>query len=225
MKLKTWHFYKATNLIDIEGKNTIEGEFILLNLRPDIQKPNRLLTFGISLEGAAQIMADLQNKELTHDAIFKMMGEKIGFVEIDSVSDAVISTNNFSEKPLRDDNIKKIIEMYNIFIKSESIEFDTEDYSTEEKLRSSEDIFTKMDIKSMSIAQLLNTLTAGMNEYYGKTNELSNPSISADERIQKTLNLSTLQSNLILFFDQTVRKMDELIVKQEKELKELKKNK
>ncbi|WP_026389258.1 hypothetical protein [[Acholeplasma] multilocale] len=222
MKLKTWSFYKADDLHDVEGNILIKGEFILLILRPDILKPNRVLGFGIPAEFGTTKVIDLQNKELTHEDVNSIFGDKLGVIEIEGIEELIIKDTNLSNTPVREENIKKIIEVYNIFIKKQAIEFDTEDYSSLEKLQEQGDKFTELDLQAMPLPQLLNTVTAGLQDYYGKAAELRNPELNNDQRIQKTLNMATLQSNLILFFEQTVQKMDELIAQQQKVIKELK---
>ncbi|WP_027063397.1 hypothetical protein [Mesoplasma seiffertii] len=223
MKFKNWSFYLANDLLDVEGNSLIKGEFILVCLRPDILKPNRILGFGIEKELGTTKVVDLQNRILTDQNVADIFTNKIGVVEASTIKELIIKDENMSLTPIREENIKTIIDTYNVFVKAEVIEFDSNEFDTVDKLEAANEKFTELNLKSMSINQLLNTINSGMNDYYGKLNELRNPQISETEKIQKTLNLSTLQGNLILFFEETLRKMDGLIGKQHEEIIELKK--
>ncbi|AUF83298.1 hypothetical protein CXP39_00540 [Mesoplasma syrphidae] len=223
MKFKTWSFYLANDLLDVEGNSLIKGEFILVCLRPDVLKPNRILGFGIEKELGTTKVVDLQNRILTNQNVTDIFTNKIGVVEASSIKELIVKDENLSLISIREENIKTIIETYSVFVKGNVIEFDSNDFDSIDKLEAANEIFTELNLKSMSINQLLNTINSGMNDYYGKLNELRNPEISETDKIQKTLGLSTLQGNLILFFEETLRKMDGLIGKQHEEIAELKK--
>lgn len=223
MKLKNWSFYLASDLLDVEGNSLIKGEFILVCLRPDVLKPNRILGFGIEKELGTTKVVDLQNRILTDENVAEIFTNKIGVVEASTIKELIVKEENMSAIPVREENINTIIQTYNVFVKANIIEFDSNDFDTVDKLEAANEMFTELNLKSMSINQLLNTINSGMNDYYSKLNELRNPQISETDKVQKTLTLSTLQGNLILFFEETLRKMDGLIGKQHEEITELKK--
>jgi formyltetrahydrofolate synthetase len=210
-------------LIDVDGNLLIEGEFIFICLRPDILKPNRLLGFGIDKQLGATKVIDLQNHILNEQNLIEILSNKIGIVEVSTIKELILKEENMSDISIRKENIKNIIQTYNVFVKADIIEFNSTDFDTQEKLEAANELFTELNIKSMSINQLLNTINSGMNDYYLKMNELRDSNLSNEEKIQKTLTLSTLQGNLILFFEETLRKMDSLIGEQHKELEALKK--
>lgn len=223
MKINTWTFYDAKELVDVQMNPLLSGDIVFLVLRPDINQPNRLLGFGLPKDKSATVIVDLQNKELTHDDIYAIFKGNLGITESKNIAPIEISGTKLST-PIRLENIQKIIEVYNVFFKTDSVEFDTDDYSTEEGL-SRPDIFTELDFNKIALPNILQSLQAGMNKYNREMEFLQTTQMPDEERKDKIVALSVLQSNLILFFDNAIRKINDVVVEQQEEIKKLRNQK
>ncbi|ATZ21280.1 hypothetical protein [Mesoplasma tabanidae] len=223
MKINTWTFYNAKDLVDVQMNPLLNGDIVFLVLRPDINQPNRLLGFGLPKDKSATVIVDLQNKELTHDDIYAIFKGNLGISSSINLKPIEINETNLSS-PIRVENIQKIIEVYNVFFKTESIQFDTDDYSTEEDLGKT-DIFTELDFNKIALPNILQSLQAGMTEYNKQMEFLQKTEMPDEERKDRIVSLSVLQSNLILFFDNALRKLNNVVVEQQDEIKKLKNEK
>ncbi|ATQ35236.1 hypothetical protein MENTO_v1c00750 [Mesoplasma entomophilum] len=223
MKINTWTFYDAKDLVDVQMNSLLSGDIVFLVLRPDINQPNRLLGFGLPKEKSATIIVDLQNKELSHDDVYAIFKGNLGITQSENLKPIEISGTNLS-KPIRLENIEKLVEVYNVFFRTESIEFDTKDYSTEEDLGKA-DIFTELDFNKIALPNILQSLQAGMTEYNKQMEFLQKTEMPDDERKDRIVSLSILQSNLILFFDNALRKLNNVVVEQQEELNKLRNEK
>lgn len=222
MKLKTWTFYYAKDLVDVKANKLIEKEMVFLLLRPDINEPNRLLGLGFKKDKSATKIVDLQNKELSQDDIYAIFKGNLGMVQTNTLTPIEIGGVNLSQTPIRSENIKNTIEVYSIFFASTPQEFDTKDYEDFSKNKP-EDIFTELDFNKIPLRNILQSLQAGMNEYNTQMQFLSTTQLQEEERKNKIVDLSVLQSNLILFFDNALRKVNDILIEQEEEIKKLKK--
>ncbi|AVN64127.1 MULTISPECIES: hypothetical protein [Mesoplasma] len=223
MKINTWTFYDAKDLVDVQMNPLLSGDIVFLVLRPDINQPNRLLGFGLPKDKSGTVIVDLQNKELSHDDIYAIFKGNLGITQSTNLKEIEISGTNLSSA-IRLENIQKIIEVYNVFFKTESVQFDTNDYSTEEDL-GRPDIFTELDFNKIALPNILQSLQAGMTEYNKQMEFLQSTEMPDDERKDRIVSLSILQSNLILFFDNALRKLNNVVVEQQEELNKLKNNK
>lgn len=223
MKINTWTFYDAKELVDVQMNPLLKEEIVFLVLRPDINEPNRLLGFGLPKDKSATVIVDLQNKELTHDDIYAIFKGNLGITESKNINPIEINGANLST-PIRLENIQKIIEVYNVFFKTDSVEFDTDDYKDEQGL-TRPDIFTELDFNKIALPNILQSLQAGMTEYNKQMEFLQKTQMPDEERKDKIIALSVLQSNLILFFDNALRKMNNVILEQQEKLNKLKNEK
>ncbi|AGY41144.1 hypothetical protein mflW37_0770 [Mesoplasma florum W37] len=223
MKINTWTFYDAKDLVDVQMNPLLSGDIVFLVLRPDINQPNRLLGFGLPKDKSGTVIVDLQNKELSHDDIYAIFKGNLGITQSTNLKEIEISGTNLSSA-IRLENIQKIIEVYNVFFKTESVQFDTNDYSTEEDL-GRPDIFTELDFNKIALPNILQSLQAGMTEYNKQMEFLQSTEMPDDERKDWIVSLSILQSNLILFFDNALRKLNNVVVEQQEELNKLKNSK
>ncbi|ATZ17682.1 hypothetical protein [Mesoplasma melaleucae] len=223
MKINTWTFYDAKELVDVQNNPLLSGDIVFLVLRPDINQPNRLLGFGLPKDKSATVIVDLQNKELTHDDIYAIFKGNLGITESKNIAPIEINGTKLST-PIRLENIQKIIEVYNVFFKTDSVEFNTDDYSTEEGL-SRPDIFTELDFNKIALPNILQSLQAGMTEYNKQMQFLQTTQMPDEERKNKIVVLSVLQSNLILFFDNAIRKINDVVVEQQEEINKLRNQK
>ncbi|ATI73719.1 hypothetical protein [Mesoplasma florum] len=223
MKINTWTFYDAKDLVDVQMNPLLSGDIVFLVLRPDINQPNRLLGFGLPKDKSGTVIVDLQNKELSHDDIYAIFKGNLGITQSTNLKEIEISGTNLSSA-IRLENIQKIIEVYNVFFKTESVQFDTNDYSTEEDL-GRPDIFTELDFNKIALPNILQSLQAGMTEYNKQMEFLQSTEMPDDERKDRIVSLSILQSNLILFFDNALRKLNNVVVEQQEELNKLKNSK
>ncbi|AAT75429.1 unknown protein [Mesoplasma florum L1] len=223
MKINTWTFYDAKDLVDVQMNPLLSGDIVFLVLRPDINQPNRLLGFGLPKDKSGTVIVDLQNKELSHDDIYAIFKGNLGITQSTNLKEIEISGTNLSSA-IRLENIQKIIEVYNVFFKTESVQFDTNDYSTEEDL-GRPDIFTELDFNKIALPNILQSLQAGMTEYNKQMEFLQSTEMPDDERKDRIVSLSILQSNLILFFDNALRKLNNVVVEQQEEINKLKNNK
>ncbi|ATI73030.1 hypothetical protein [Mesoplasma florum] len=223
MKINTWTFYDAKDLVDVQMNPLLSGDIVFLVLRPDINQPNRLLGFGLPKDKSGTVIVDLQNKELSHDDIYAIFKGNLGITQSTNLKEIEISGTNLSSA-IRLENIQKIIEVYNVFFKTESVQFDTDDYSTEEDL-GRPDIFTELDFNKIALPNILQSLQAGMTEYNKQMEFLQSTEMPDDERKDRIVSLSILQSNLILFFDNALRKLNNVVVEQQEEINKLKNNK
>ncbi|SYV96498.1 Uncharacterised protein [Mycoplasma putrefaciens] len=71
------------------------------------------------------------------------------------------------------------------------------------------EIFIDVDLENMQLSALLQTLNIGMQNYRERLEQLSK--LKEDELLENKEQLFNLQANLISFFDQAVRKMDQFI--------------
>ncbi|AVN60094.1 hypothetical protein CG007_00400 [Mesoplasma entomophilum] len=220
MKINTWTFYDAKDLVDVQMNPLLNGDIVFLVLRPDINEPNRLLGFGLPKDKSATIIVDLQNKELSHDDVYAIFKGNLGITQSQNLKPIEINDTNLST-PIRLENIEKLVEVYNVFFRTESIEFDTNDYSTEEGL-ARPDIFTELDFNKIALPNILQSLQAGMTEYNKQMEFLQKTEMPDDERKDRIVSLSVLQSNLILFFDNALRKLNNVVIEQQEELNKLK---
>ncbi|AVN58684.1 hypothetical protein CG002_00325 [Mesoplasma florum] len=223
MKINTWTFYDAKDLVDVQMNPLLSGDIVFLVLRPDINQPNRLLGFGLPKDKSGTVIVDLQNKELSHDDIYAIFKGNLGITQSTNLKEIEISGTNLSSA-IRLENIQKIIEVYNVFFKTESVQFDTNDYSTEEDL-GRPDIFTELDFNKIALPNILQSLQAGMTEYNKQMEFLQSTEMPDDERKDRIVSLSVLQSNLILFFDNALRKLNNVVVEQQEEINKLRDNK
>lgn len=224
MKLSTWTIYQGKNLQDIEGKIFVAHEFPFVLIRPDTNNPGKVLGLAIVGDYVTTQVMDLLNREYSNDNIYEIFQDKIGLIDMANINEYIIKDENLSLKPIRSKNINALIDVYNIFLKKEAIEFESENYATLELLKEQPEIFMELDLNTMPLPQLINALSAGLQDYNQRMNEIHNNSaLSEEEKIQKTLQISTLQQNLILFFDATVKNLEGIIVKQNEEIDALKK--
>ncbi|PPE04857.1 hypothetical protein EELLY_v1c05380 [Entomoplasma ellychniae] len=222
MKLNTWSFYYAKDLVDVKQEKLIDGDTVFVLLRPDMNEPNKLLGLGFPKENSATKIVDLQNKELSQDDVYAIFGNCLGMVQTQTITEIEIGGVNLSSTPIRPENIQKIIEVYSVFFAVDPQEIDSKDYEDFSK-GIPEDTFTELDFNKIPLRNILRSLEAGMNEYHRQMNQLQNSQYSGEKRRDYMANMSVLQSNLILFFDNALRKVNEIVVKQEEELKKLRK--
>ncbi|ATZ18503.1 hypothetical protein ESOMN_v1c01180 [Williamsoniiplasma somnilux] len=220
MKLQTWSIYKGKKLKNLEGQTLVEKEFPFVLLRPDLNKENRVLGIVINGEYANTSILDLQNRILSSDHIYDIFKDKLGLVDIADISEYHLGSENISQNSIRQENIQILVDVYNIFIKKEVITFESDDYSTIEKIRQQPDLFSDVNLETMPLPQLLNTLGAGLQDYNDKMT-LIKQETDEEAKVLKVLNVSNLQSNLIVFFDETLKRFDEIIKNQAKELENL----
>ncbi|ADK69536.1 hypothetical protein V2P57_01205 [Mycoplasma mycoides subsp. mycoides] len=210
MKLKNWTFYKAKQFVKLNESNEILKDIAVLVLRPDINKEKTLLAIGLDKKVVNSLIIDLQNKVFEENELFEIFKENIGFVLTEEISEIDAKGLNLSN-PIHPDNIKSIIKIYNLFLNVEPIEFDTKDYQDLETIQNQEDVFTNVDFENIPLPALLQTLNVGMENYKQRVEEIFE--LDGKESINKKLELVNIQSNLIAFFDQALRKMDEIITK------------
>ncbi|EXU60346.1 hypothetical protein [Mycoplasma mycoides] len=210
MKLKNWTFYKAKQFVKLNESNEILKDLAVLVLRPDINKEKTLLAIGLDKKVVNSLIIDLQNKAFEENELFEIFKENIGFVSTEEISEIDAKGLNLST-PIHPDNIKSIIKIYNLFLNIEPIEFDTKDYQDLETIQNQEDVFTNVDFENIPLPALLQTLNVGMENYKQRVEEIFE--LDGKESINKKLELVNIQSNLIAFFDQALRKMDEIITK------------
>ncbi|QQY78431.1 hypothetical protein JLS56_01145 [Mycoplasma mycoides subsp. capri] len=210
MKLKNWTFYKAKQFVKLNESNEILKDLAVLILRPDINKEKTLLAIGLDKKVVNSLIIDLQNKVFEENELFEIFKENIGFVSTEEISEIDAKGLNLST-PIHPDNIKSIIKIYNLFLNVEPIEFDTKDYQDLETIQNQEDVFTNVDFENIPLPALLQTLNVGMENYKQRVEEIFE--LDGKESINKKLELVNIQSNLIAFFDQALRKMDEIITK------------
>ncbi|QVK06169.1 restriction endonuclease subunit S domain-containing protein [Mycoplasma mycoides] len=210
MKLKNWTFYKAKQFVKLNESNEISKDLAVLVLRPDINKEKTLLAIGLDKKVVNSLIIDLQNKVFEENELFEIFKENIGFVSTEEISEIDAKGLNLST-PIHPDNIKSIIKIYNLFLNVEPIEFDTKDYQDLETIQNQEDVFTNVDFENIPLPALLQTLNVGMENYKQRVEEIFE--LDGKESINKKLELVNIQSNLIAFFDQALRKMDEIITK------------
>ncbi|ACU78973.1 restriction endonuclease subunit S domain-containing protein [Mycoplasma mycoides] len=210
MKLKNWTFYKAKQFVKLNESNEILKDLAVLVLRPDINKEKTLLAIGLDKKVVNSLIIDLQNKVFEENELFEIFKENIGFVSTEEISEIDAKGLNLST-PIHPDNIKSIIKIYNLFLNVEPIEFDTKDYQDLETIQNQEDVFTNVDFENIPLPALLQTLNVGMENYKQRVEEIFE--LDGKESINKKLELVNIQSNLIAFFDQALRKMDEIITK------------
>lgn len=210
MKLKNWTFYKAKLFVKLNESNDILKDIAVLVLRPDINKEKTLLAIGLDKKVVNSLIIDLQNKAFEENDLFEIFKENIGFVSTEEISEIDAKGLNLST-PIHPDNIKSIIKIYNLFLNVEPIEFDTKDYQDLETIQNQEDVFTNVDFENIPLPALLQTLNVGMENYKQRVEEIFE--LDGKESINKKLELVNIQSNLIAFFDQALRKMDEIITK------------
>ncbi|QVK02960.1 restriction endonuclease subunit S domain-containing protein [Mycoplasma mycoides] len=210
MKLKNWTFYKAEQFVKLNESNEILKDLAVLILRPDINKEKTLLAIGLDKKVVNSLIIDLQNKVFEENELFEIFKENIGFVSTEEISEIDAKGLNLST-PIHPDNIKSIIKIYNLFLNVEPIEFDTKDYQDLETIQNQEDVFTNVDFENIPLPALLQTLNVGMENYKQRVEEIFE--LDGKESINKKLELVNIQSNLIAFFDQALRKMDEIITK------------
>ncbi|UZK64120.1 hypothetical protein MNF30_04100 [Mycoplasma mycoides subsp. capri] len=210
MKLKNWTFYKAKQFVKLNESNEILKDLAVLILRPDINKEKTLLAIGLDKKVVNSLIIDLQNKAFEENELFEIFKENIGFVSTEEISEIDAKGLNLST-PIHPDNIKSIIKIYNLFLNVEPIEFDTKDYQDLETIQNQEDVFTNVDFENIPLPALLQTLNVGMENYKQRVEEIFE--LDGKESINKKLELVNIQSNLIAFFDQALRKMDEIITK------------
>ncbi|QVJ96503.1 hypothetical protein I7634_00940 [Mycoplasma mycoides subsp. capri] len=210
MKLKNWTFYKAKQFVKLNESNEILKDLAVLVLRPDINKEKTLLAIGLDKKVVNSLIIDLQNKIFEENELFEIFKENIGFVSTEEISEIDAKGLNLST-PIHPDNIKSIIKIYNLFLNVEPIEFDTKDYQDLETIQNQEDVFTNVDFENIPLPALLQTLNVGMENYKQRVEEIFE--LDGKESINKKLELVNIQSNLIAFFDQALRKMDEIITK------------
>ncbi|ATZ20599.1 hypothetical protein [Mesoplasma coleopterae] len=220
MKINTWTFYDAKDLVDVQMNPLLSGDIVFLVLRPDINQPNRLLGFGLPKDKSATVIVDLQNKELSHDDVYAIFKGNLGITQSQNLKPIEINGTNLST-PIRLENIEKLVEVYNVFFRTESIEFDTNDYATEEDL-ARPDIFTELDFNKIALPNILQSLQAGMTEYNKQMEFLQKTEMPNEERKDRIVSLSVLQSNLILFFDNALRKLNNVVIEQQEEINKLK---
>ncbi|WP_434343723.1 hypothetical protein V2P32_00975 [Mycoplasma sp. 06067-C1-B144P-99-0482-3] len=210
MKLKNWTFYKAKQLVKLNESNQVLEDIAVLILRPDINKEKTLLAIGLDKKVVNSLIIDLQNKAFEENELFEIFKENIGFVSTEEISEIDAKGLNLST-PIHQDNIKSIIKIYNLFLNVEPIEFDTKDYQNLEAIQNQEDVFTNVDFENIPLPALLQTLNVGMENYKQRVEEIFE--LNGKESINKKLELVNIQSNLIAFFDQALRKMDDIITK------------
>ncbi|CBW53914.1 Conserved hypothetical protein [Mycoplasma mycoides subsp. capri LC str. 95010] len=210
MKLKNWTFYKAKQFVKLNESNEVLKDLAVLILRPDINKEKTLLAIGLDKKVVNSLIIDLQNKAFEENELFEIFKENIGFVSTEEISEIDAKGLNLST-PIHPDNIKSIIKIYNLFLNVEPIEFDTKDYQDLETIQNQEDVFTNVDFENIPLPALLQTLNVGMENYKQRVEEIFE--LDGKESINKKLELVNIQSNLIAFFDQALRKMDEIITK------------
>ncbi|WFQ91232.1 hypothetical protein MFERI13461_00669 [Mycoplasma feriruminatoris] len=218
MKLKNWTFYKAKQLVKLNESNEVLKDIAVLILRPDINREKTLLGVALDKKVVNSLIIDLQNKAFEENELFDIFKENIGFVSTEEVSEIDAKGLNLST-PIHQDNIKTIIRIYNLFLTPEPIEFDTKDYQDLETIQNQDDVFTNVDFENIPLPALLQTLNVGMENYKQRVEEIFN--LDGKEALNKKLELVNIQSNLIAFFDQALRKMDEIITKLDEQNSEL----
>ncbi|WFQ92052.1 hypothetical protein MFERI14815_00668 [Mycoplasma feriruminatoris] len=218
MKLKNWTFYKAKQFVKLNESDEVLKDIAVLILRPDINREKTLLGVALDKKVVNSLIIDLQNKAFEENELFDIFKENIGFVSTEEVSEIDAKGLNLST-PIHQDNIKTIIRIYNLFLTPEPIEFDTKDYQDLETIQNQDDVFTNVDFENIPLPALLQTLNVGMENYKQRVEEIFN--LDGKEALNKKLELVNIQSNLIAFFDQALRKMDEIITKLDEQNSEL----
>ncbi|UWD35090.1 hypothetical protein NX779_00315 [Mycoplasma cottewii] len=226
MKLTTWTFYKASSFQTLTGDNQKIRSVPVLVLRPDFVKERTVLCLALTQKAVNSIIIDLQNKAIQGQELLEIFKDNIGFASTDNLEKIDAKGLDLST-PILDENIKNLIETYNLFLTSEPIEFDSADYETTEKAQQQKDVFTNVEVDKMKLPVLLETLNVGMENYKQRVEEFSK--LKESKIPAKKDELFNLQGNLIVFFDQALREMDALIAKLSernselyKELQELK---
>ncbi|PPE06053.1 hypothetical protein [Williamsoniiplasma lucivorax] len=221
MKLTTWTLYNAKKMHDIEGKNILSGNFPFLLVRPDPNKPGQHLGLGIDAKYFASIISDLVNRDMNEQALYDVFKDKLGIVETKDLDVLTVNDEPWSDKPINSTNIQILIDIYNILVKNKAITFETEAYSTIEKMKAMQtDEFIEFNIKAMPMQRIVNAINAGLPDFYTKLKEL-NQEMTPEQRAQKINIFSILQTNLILFFEEATKRMDQLIEEQNKKIAEL----
>lgn len=221
MQLTTWTIYQGKNLRNIENKTLLNGPFPFLVIRPDLTHGNEILGLAIEGDVVAPQVTDLLNRPLKPKQLIEIFHDKMGLVKVKDINEYQLKEKNLSRAPILEKNISHLIETYNILIKADPITFNTEDYDTDEKVKSNQNIFLEINFEKMPTRQLLNAINSGMLDFYQRLKELRNEQLTEMQRQEKILAMSGLQTNLILFFEQTLKRMDHLIVEQGEKIKKL----
>lgn len=221
MELTTWTIYQGKDLKNIENKVITQGEFPFLLLRPDLNKGNEMLGLAIIDEYVASAVMDLINRPLGAKELTEIFKDKMGLINIQNIQNYSLKESNISLTPIQAQNIKTLMETYNILIKEKPITFDTKDYDTDEKVKNKQNIFLELNFQNMPTHQLINAINSGMTDFYKRLNDLREPTLTEHERQEKMLQMNGLETNLIFFFEQTLKRMDEIIAQQDKRIKEL----
>lgn len=222
MKLTTWTIYHGQKLKNISNQVVVDEEFPFLLLRPDLNQPNEFLGMAIVSEFVGSLISDLLNRELDSDQLIEIFKDKMGLVNTEDLKEYWSKDQNLSASPIYDTNIKTLMETYNILIKADPITFESDEYDTQEKIDKTKDVFLEFDFENMPMHQLINAINSGMPEFYHRLNELRNNELDDQTRQEKIVEMAGLQTNLIFFFEQALKKMDKVIGEQQKEIEELK---
>lgn len=221
MKLTTWTIYQGRNLRNIDNKTILSGPFPFLLIRPDLTHGNEILGLAIDNQFAASQVSDLLNRPLQPNQLIEIFRDKMGLINAKDIDGYQLKEKNLSTNPILEANIRALIETYNILIKSNPITFDIHDYDSDEKVKKNQNIFLEINFQNMPTHQLINAINSGMLDFYKRLNELRDQKLNDTERREKTLAMSGLQTNLILFFEQTLKRMDQIIIEQGKKIKTL----
>ncbi|AVP49654.1 hypothetical protein [Williamsoniiplasma luminosum] len=223
MKLATWTLYNAKKMRSVDDKVILEGSFPFLLVRPDPNKPNQHLGLGIEAKYFASIVSDLINREMPNQMLYDVFKNKLGIVETKDLDVLSIKKQSWSDKPINVSNIQNLIDIFNILVKSESINFDSEEFSSIEKIKADQkDPFMEFNIKTMTMQRIVNAINVGLPDFYTKLKDLTQD-MPNEVRMTKLNSFSILQTNLILFFEEATKRMDQLIQEQNKIIDELEK--
>lgn len=223
MKLATWTIYKGKNLKNIKNEIFVKEEFPFVLLRPDFNNPNEVLGIAITDQFVSSSIIDLLNRRISKQQINEIFKENMGLINVFDISDYFIKSENISLKSILFENIKSIIEVYNILVKDNSIKFNTNDFDTEEKIKKNQVLFLDLNFKNMRTNQLIGTINVGMKDFYDRLNSFKETSLNEEQRKEIIMNMSGLQTNLIFFFEEMLKRMDNIVVEQTQKIQDLEK--
>ncbi|AEM68979.1 hypothetical protein [Mycoplasma putrefaciens] len=208
MKLTTWTFYKADHFQSLSKDEVLTRTIPVLILRPDATQEKTLLCLALTQKIVNSIIIDLQNKVFSSDELLEIFKDNIGFTSTENLTEIDAKGINLSTS-IHPENIKNLVQTYNLFLNKQPITFDTKDYQTMDLIKQQTEIFIDVDLENMQLSALLQTLNIGMQNYRERLEQLSK--LKEDELLENKEQLFNLQANLISFFDQAVRKMDQFI--------------
>ncbi|WP_434341835.1 hypothetical protein V2P24_00430 [Mycoplasma putrefaciens] len=208
MKLTTWTFYKADHFQSLSKDEVLTRTIPVLILRPDATQEKTLLCLALTQKIVNSIIIDLQNKVFSSDELLEIFKDNIGFTSTENLTEIDVKGINLSTN-IHPENIKNLVQTYNLFLNKQPITFDTKDYQTMDLIKQQTETFIDVDLENMQLSALLQTLNIGMQNYRERLEQLSK--LKEDKLLENKEQLFNLQANLISFFDQAVRKMDQFI--------------